>query len=78
MAKSNFGTINKKDLYNSIYYFIGTFLLSLAGVITLGKAPETQQLLQMTGTALTPAILCIFKGIATNSDGKVFIKEIKN
>lgn len=77
MKKNNseFGKIKFVDFLNAIYYFLGTFLFGVSGFLTIGKVPTMQELLPICGTALTPALLSIFKSLAKNSDGQVFKKE---
>jgi hypothetical protein len=77
MKKNNseFGKIKIVDVFNALYYFIGTFLFAISGFLTIGKIPNLQELLPIFGTSLTPALLSIFKSFAKNANGEIFKKE---
>lgn len=72
---SEFGKIKSVDFLNALYYFIGTFLFSISGYFTVGKVPIIEDVLPIIGTALTPALLSIFKSFAKNSNGEILKKE---
>jgi len=62
--KSEFGKITGVQLLNALYYFLGTLLISVVGLLNIGDIPTIKELLPLIGTALTPALLSIFKSYA--------------
>jgi len=72
---SEFGKIKGVDFLNALYYFIGTFLFSISGFLTISKIPTIEDLLPIIGTSLTPALLSIFKSFTRNSNGEILKKE---
>jgi len=59
--KSEFGKITGVQLLNALYYFVGTLTISVVGYFNIAKIPTLEEFLPLLGTALTPALLSIFK-----------------
>jgi hypothetical protein len=73
--KSEFGKINVSDLLNALYYFAGSFLLSLLALTQVGVLPTKAQLITIVSTSLSAGLLNIFKNMAKNEDGSFGKKE---
>ena len=73
--KSEFGKINVSDLLNALYYFEGSFLLSLLALTQVGVMPTKAQLITIVSTSLSAGLLNIFKNLSKNEDGSFGKKE---
>ncbi len=75
MKKSEFGKIDKLDLYNSIYYGIVAAVFPAINVFFGELDPTKADIKMIIGVFLTTFFMSLLKKSSTNSDGKVFQKE---
>jgi hypothetical protein len=58
-----------------LYYFAGSFLLSLLALTQVGVMPTKAQLITIVSTSLSAGLLNIFKNLSKNEDGSFGKKE---